>query len=231
MKTKSRKSVFLTSGIAALALLLCAACKPPLDPIIEVAVDNRVAFSTTVAPLTFVDPARLLTGGGGVQSAVFELTEARTGEVSVYNDPECAVEAGLWAVVQGRRLTVAAGEGDIPEETPFYAVITEGGRASAPSAFALTRQERFEVPRTITWADVQDQINAGRPVVDLLNRRWDVDLVFDKRGGSLYKNGHAFCDTVAGERGRGGNHQRGGATHHEPLHHRDGAGFVAERRV
>ena len=177
MKNKSRKSVFLTSGIAALTLLLCAACKPPLDPIIEVAVENRVAFSTMVAPLTFVDPARLLTGGGGVQSAVFELTEARTGEVSVYNDPECAVPSSLVASLAGDRLTVVSIAGDIPEDTPFYAVITEEEGTSPSSAFAFTRQQRFEVPGTITWADVQAQIDAANNrLVDLFNRRWDVDV-------------------------------------------------------
>jgi hypothetical protein len=141
-------------------------------------------FDPSVTPLTFVNPAYLLAEGEAATSAVFELSEAREGAVSIYADPACTQPALLTAVLSGDTLTVVVTGGGgipIPEDTPFYAVITEGGKASAPSPFALTRNVQYKFAANITWEDVAEQADRATwsftPMIDFFNRKWNVDLM------------------------------------------------------
>lgn len=182
MKQQRKTSPSAALGILTLAVAF-AACKPPLVPTIELARKSLLLAPASVKPLSFANPVHAVTGDGPVQSVVFALTEARTGEVFVYNDSACAVPSSLVASLADSELTVTAGGGNIPEGTPFYAVIAEGGMASAPASFKLVRTAVFDaVLEGPTWADVEAQLAGGFMTVDLYNRIWDAGIVLDASG-------------------------------------------------
>jgi hypothetical protein len=114
MKQEKKLLVLTDLGILALAAAaLLASCKPPVEPRIELPRESVTVFDPSVTPLTFVNPAYLLAEGDAATSAVFELSEAREGAVSIYADPACTQPALLTALLAGDTLTVVVTGGGV----------------------------------------------------------------------------------------------------------------------